>query len=83
MTDDGTALAPEGSIWVCMACGKTSKSRYGFDADNKNVAMMGWDESCMLNSRLIPEEKIVERDQGGRVTRIDAEEPQSAESNTN
>jgi hypothetical protein len=74
----GTALAPEGHIWVCLACGKTSKTRYGFDEKNRTVSMRGWDASCVLNSRLIPEDKIVERNQYGRVTRIDAQEPQSA-----
>lgn len=28
---EGTELAPEGKLWVCLACGKTSKTRYGFD----------------------------------------------------
>lgn len=74
--DDGTTLAPEGHIWVCLACGKTSKTQFGFDKDNQNVAMQGWDESCMLNARLIPESRIIERGPGGRVTKIDVtEEP--------
>lgn len=44
--------APEGQVWVCGACGKTSRTRYGFDATNVRVASPGWDESCMLNAVL-------------------------------
>lgn len=36
--------APEGTIFVCAACGKTSK--------DTNVFKDGWDESCMLNAVL-------------------------------
>jgi hypothetical protein len=39
--------APEGTIFVCGACGKTSKSIYG----DRNPGL-GWDESCMLNAVL-------------------------------
>ena len=67
---DGTKLAPEGYIWVCMACGKTSKTHYGFDENRNTVSMRGWDESCMLNSEMTPEELIIERDPDGRVTRL-------------
>lgn len=38
-------MAPDGQIWVCGACGKTSKDRYGDPGKN-------WDEACMLNSVL-------------------------------
>jgi hypothetical protein len=38
-------IAPEGQIWVCGACGKTSKDRYG----DRNSS---WDESCALNAVL-------------------------------
>lgn len=65
--DDGTAPAPEGCIYVCCACGKTSPTRYGFDAKNKNVGMPGWDESCMSNSRLFRIEDL-ERLPSGRVS---------------
>lgn len=34
--------------FVCLACGKTSGTRYGFDADRDR----GWDASCMLNALL-------------------------------
>lgn len=66
----GTELAPEGQVWVCFACGKTSRTHFGFDEHNKNVADAGWDGSCMLNSELIPEADILERTADGRVRRV-------------
>jgi hypothetical protein len=48
----GTDLAPAHQTWVCAGCGKTSRSRYGFDASGKSVADAGWDESCMLRAVL-------------------------------
>lgn len=44
--------APEGEIWVCVACGKTSKNR--IDGISK-----GWDESCFLNSILVKEDMCI------------------------
>jgi len=38
-------IAPEGQVFVCGACGKTSNDRYGDPSS-------GWDESCMLNAVL-------------------------------
>lgn len=37
-------LAPPGTVWVCIACGKTTRDRFD--------TVGGWDESCMLNSIL-------------------------------
>lgn len=54
---EGTTPAPDGQVWVCAACGKTSPTKYGFDADEKRVVTNGWDESCMLNSVLCFTEK--------------------------
>ena len=71
MASEGVALAPEGKTWVCQACGKTSRSRYGFDAAEKSVAMGGWDESCMLNCSLFDDAQLV-RNPSGRVTEIRA-----------
>lgn len=49
----GTQIAPEGQVWVCGACGKRARSRYGFDAQHQSTAIdRGWDESCMLNAVL-------------------------------
>ena len=50
-------VAPDGMIFVCMACGKSSTTRYGFTGDDpgpyKSTADPGWDESCMMNASLI------------------------------
>lgn len=49
----GTDIAPEGTVWVCGACGKRARSRYGFDEGRRSTALdAGWDESCMLNAIL-------------------------------
>jgi hypothetical protein len=49
---EGTVEAPDNMVWVCGACGKTSRTRYGFDKQNKNVCDRGWDASCMCNAVL-------------------------------
>lgn len=49
---DGTTPAPDDQVWVCRACGKTSRTQYGFDANNQDCSDRGWDESCMLNAVL-------------------------------
>lgn len=54
MSGEGTRLAPDGFMWVCQACGKKSRTKYGFDDENNPTADRGWDESCMLNSQLVP-----------------------------
>ncbi len=48
MTDARPHIAPEGKIWVCQACFKKSRDRYG---DNGTR----WDGSCMLNAVLCDE----------------------------
>ena len=58
MEHDGTKPAPAGQIYVCGACGKTSPTRYGFDAQEKSVSSDGWDESCMLNAVLCSATKV-------------------------
>lgn len=65
----GNYKAPEGQIWVCGACGKTSEWRYGFDNNNKNcVRSRGWDESCVMNSLLV---RLVKCEfDGDRVTSV-------------
>lgn len=45
-------IAKPGTIFVCRACGKTSRDRYGDQAISA-----GWDESCMSNAVLCHEEK--------------------------
>ena len=46
-------LAPDGKVYVCMACGKRSKDRYGL-----NKISHGWDESCMMNCELHDERDL-------------------------
>lgn len=45
-------VAPEGQVFVCGACGKRSRDRYGFRSVDR-----GYDESCMLNAVLCHEER--------------------------
>lgn len=57
--------APEGCVYVCAACGKTSKTRAGDLAQVSGyvrVSDPGWDESCMIHAVLCKSE----RDQEGR-----------------
>lgn len=42
-------IAPEGTIYVCQACGKKSKNLHGSEQSS-------WDESCMLNAVLCYDE---------------------------
>ena len=42
-------MAPEGTIWLCTACGKTAEDTYGIEGKHSH----GWDESCMLNCELV------------------------------
>lgn len=46
-------IAPKGTLYVCMACGKVSKDKYGNEAINR-----GWDVSCALNCVLVKETHI-------------------------
>lgn len=48
-------FAPEGSIWVCRACGKTALDRFGIEGERSP----GWDESCALNSEMFPVSRLV------------------------
>lgn len=41
-------VAPQGTIYVCGACGKTARDIYD--------GPRGWDESCMLNAVLCHEQ---------------------------
>lgn len=40
-------VAPKGKIYVCAACNRRSRDRYGYQKLDD-----GWDESCMSNSVL-------------------------------
>ena len=54
--------APDGAIWVCAACGKTSRDRW------KGAPGSWWDESCFLNAVLCYDDATLIRNEGGRVT---------------
>jgi hypothetical protein len=47
-------VADQGLIFVCSACGKQSRDRYGDQAVSR-----GWDESCVLNAVLCVENSLV------------------------
>ena len=49
----GDKVAPDGQLYVCGACGKTSKDLFG----NQKISY-GWDESCTLNAVLCYETKV-------------------------
>lgn len=58
------AVAPYGKVWVCCACGKRSRDKYGSQKIDQ-----GWDESCMMHSRLFDEDDLVM--ENGRVVRVE------------
>jgi len=57
MKSDGTKFAKPGTVWVCNMCGRSSRTRYGFDSNNCSCADQGWDAGCMMNSVLCYERK--------------------------
>lgn len=65
MSDD---RAGPGEIFVCGACGKTSLTRYGFEARN------GWDASCMANAVLCRGDSLVKNEHGRVVKAIAVDE---------
>jgi hypothetical protein len=59
-------FAPNGYVWVCMACGKIHTDKYGMEGEGT----VGWDESCMLNSSLFRRDQLVFSEDSGRVVEI-------------
>ena len=57
--------APAGKIYVCLACGKTSKTMNG----DREAVRRGWDVSCVVNCDLFDESDLV-IDQYGKVEEI-------------
>lgn len=50
---DVDSVAPDGTVYVCSACGKTSPTRSGWTAGGRaRAAKSSWDESCMLHATL-------------------------------
>jgi hypothetical protein len=60
-------IAPEGKVWVCLACGKMSQDVWG-----EQRISQGWDVSCTINCGLFNKRDLEIRD--GRVVRINREE---------
>jgi hypothetical protein len=58
--ETGNKRAPDGHVYVCGACGKVSRWRYGFDDNGRNDATPGWDESCMMDGVLVAVDSIVD-----------------------
>lgn len=58
--------APKGQVYVCGACGKRSKDKYGDQPIDH-----GWDVSCMMHAFLVHEESI-QLGESGRVVKADA-----------
>ncbi len=49
----GTDVVEEPYRFVCGACGRTARSRYGVDAaGNRTTDSTGYDESCAMNAVL-------------------------------
>jgi len=66
--DEENRIAPEGKVWVCCACGKTSKDSYGIKFPKETSR--GWDASCVLNCQLFNKDKLVFDIDNGRVVEV-------------
>lgn len=66
-------IAPQGAVFVCGACGKRSRDKYGTAAIDKM-----WDSSCMLHAVLCDEASLVFDPESGRVVKA---EPWKQEAN--
>jgi hypothetical protein len=60
VTQNDNHIAPPGMVYVCAACGKRSRDRYGDKAIDR-----GWDVSCFMHSVLCKESTLEIED--GRV----------------
>lgn len=47
-------VAPKGQVYLCAACGKQSRDKYG-----EKKIHHGWDVSCVVNSVLVYEDSLV------------------------
>ncbi len=59
------SIAPKGQVWVCTACGKISRDKFGMQRIS-----YGYDESCMINSILCFEDKLVFDETKSRVIKV-------------
>lgn len=65
-------IAPEGFIYVCHACGKTSKDRYGYNKKYPGETSYGWDASCYMYSKMYKKSQL-EYDEFKKVSKINEE----------
>lgn len=56
---ESTTIAPEGKVWVCLQCGKTSLTKSGLDQNGSDTSALDWDECCKLHSELFDKEQCV------------------------
>jgi len=68
----GNQTAGAGEVFVCSACGKRSRDRYGFQAIDP-----GWDVSCALNAVLCDESSLVM--ENGRIIKAQAKKKNTEE----
>jgi hypothetical protein len=54
MSDPRNVVAPEGYVFVCMACGKRSHDKYG-----EQAISYGFDVACVLHAVLCREDSLV------------------------
>lgn len=68
--------APSGTIYVCNACGKVAKWRWGVDDGGKQdvYASDGWDDSCATHAILCDEKTLLINRNGRVVSAISAED---------
>jgi hypothetical protein len=60
-------IAPPGQVYVCSACGRRSRDRYGDQRIDCN-----WDESCMMHAVLCVESSLkVENGRVGEATAVE------------
>lgn len=50
-------MCKKNQVWVCSACGKTSRTRAGWNKKQEMTCDPGWDVSCMTHAVLCHIEK--------------------------
>lgn len=71
MSNTKDHIAPDGKIYVCSVCRKTSVDRYGYSKKYPETSW-GWDVSCVLNSRLYDKSQL-KYDKNGIICKIEGE----------
>ena len=56
-------MSKNNTMWVCLACGKRSRDRYGKEETDR-----GWDVSCFINSVLVDMDKV--QTKNGRIENV-------------